>query len=73
MYIFSVAIDLINQKISFFDDNELQPDLKPRSHVSLLEEYLHNSKLDLADIVGMASDMLLAGIDTVITISFHRQ
>lgn len=60
-----MAIDLINQKISFFDDDELKPKAQQRNHVSLLEEYLHNPKLDLADIFGMASDMLLAGIDTV--------
>jgi hypothetical protein len=32
---------------------------------SLLEEYLKNEALDIKDIVGMACDMLLAGIDTV--------
>lgn len=32
---------------------------------SLLEEYLKNEVLDIKDIVGMACDMLLAGIDTV--------
>lgn len=32
---------------------------------SLLEIYLKNENLDVKDIVGMACDMLLAGIDTV--------
>lgn len=32
---------------------------------SLIEEYLKNEALDIKDIVGMACDMLLAGIDTV--------
>lgn len=32
---------------------------------SLLEEYLKNEALDIKDIVGMACDMLLAGVDTV--------
>lgn len=32
---------------------------------SLLEEYFKNEALDVKDIVGMACDMLLAGIDTV--------
>jgi len=32
---------------------------------SLLEEYLKNDALDIKDIVGMACDMLLAGVDTV--------
>lgn len=36
---------------------------------SLLEEYLKNEALDLKDVVGMACDMLLAGMDTV---SFQR-
>lgn len=33
--------------------------------LSLLEEYLKNEALDHKDIVGMACDMLLAGVDTV--------
>lgn len=33
---------------------------------SLLEIYLRNKNLDTKDVVGMACDMLLAGIDTVI-------
>jgi len=32
---------------------------------SLLKEYLKNETLDIKDIVGMACDMLLAGVDTV--------
>lgn len=32
---------------------------------SLLDDYLQNSKLDLPDVVGMACDLLLAGVDTV--------
>lgn len=32
---------------------------------SLLEEYLKNDALDIKDVVGMACDMLLAGVDTV--------
>lgn len=32
---------------------------------SLLEEYLKNEALDIKDVVGMACDMLLAGVDTV--------
>lgn len=40
---------------------------------SLLEEYLRNEALDIKDVVGMACDMLLAGIDTVGTsrLIFH--
>lgn len=32
---------------------------------SLLDDYLQNPKLDLPDVVGMACDLLLAGVDTV--------
>lgn len=32
---------------------------------SLLEQYLLNKELDTKDVIGMAADMLLAGIDTV--------
>lgn len=32
---------------------------------SLLEIYLKNENLDVKDVVGMACDMLLAGVDTV--------
>lgn len=37
---------------------------------SLLDEYLKNEALDIKDIVGMACDILLAGVDTV---SFRAQ
>lgn len=39
--------------------------LKDRK-LSLLETYLMNPNLDEKDVVGMACDMLLAGVDTVI-------
>lgn len=62
----SVAIDLINQKITFYDDNlSISASSSNKTYTSLLEEYLHNPKLDLADIVGMTSDILLTGVDTV--------
>lgn len=64
-FYFSVAIDLIHQRISFFDNDVPKKSSKKKNYISLLEEYLHNPKLDLADIVGMASDVLLAGVDTV--------
>lgn len=56
----SVAVELLTQKMTFFDDT----DRKNRT-VSLLESYLSSPELDLKDIVGMAVDFLLAGIDTV--------
>lgn len=55
---FSVAIDLVSQKISLYKDED-------DGSRSILEEYLFNPKLDLPDVVGMASDLLLAGVDTV--------
>lgn len=61
-----MAIDLVNQKISYYDDNVSKINPSNKSYTSLLEEYLQNPKLDLSDIVGMASDLLLAGIDTVV-------
>lgn len=59
---FSVAVDLVSQKISFFDENS---GVQKGGRRSLLDDYLLNPKLDLADVVGMACDILMAGIDTV--------
>lgn len=53
----SVAIDLVTQKTK----NNLENN--PKS-VSFFEEYLRNPKLNLEDVIGMACDLLLAGIDT---------
>lgn len=64
---FSVAVDLVSQKISYFDDRSATQKDNRRS---LLDEYLLNPKLDLSDVVGMASDLLLTGVDTVIFIDF---
>lgn len=49
--------------MTFFDDTD-----KKNRTVSLLESYLSSPELDLKDIVGMAVDFLLAGIDTVRTL-----
>uniref|UniRef100_A0A0K8VUU1 Cytochrome P450 302a1, mitochondrial n=1 Tax=Bactrocera latifrons TaxID=174628 RepID=A0A0K8VUU1_BACLA len=67
-YMESVAIDLVSQKLAYFKES------KPNgngdnydgtmSRSSLIEEYLKNPNLDLCDVVGMAADLLLAGIDT---------
>lgn len=46
--------------MTFFDDSE-----RENRTISLLESYLSSPELDLRDIVGMAADFLLAGIDTV--------
>ncbi|XP_031640916.1 cytochrome P450 302a1, mitochondrial [Contarinia nasturtii] len=60
-YMESVAVDLVSQKISYFDDSNGAQSITRRS---LLDDYLLNPKLDLADVVGMACDLLLAGVDT---------
>lgn len=60
---FSVAIDLVNQKIACLKDDPQNAQNAGRR--SLLDDYLANPKLDMYDIVGMACDLLLAGVDTV--------
>lgn len=59
----SVAVDLVSQKISYFDERSSMESSQCRR--SLLDDYLLNPKLDLADVVGMACDLLITGIDTV--------
>uniref|UniRef100_A0A1B0B7U0 Cytochrome P450 302a1, mitochondrial n=1 Tax=Glossina palpalis gambiensis TaxID=67801 RepID=A0A1B0B7U0_9MUSC len=62
-YMESVAIDLVSQKLCFFKESGAgSPSTLRRT--SLIEEYLKNPNLDLSDVVGMAADLLLAGIDT---------
>lgn len=62
VYRFSVAVDLVSQKISYFDDRS---NSRSEHRRSLLDDYLLNPKLDLADILGLACDLLLTGVDTV--------
>ena len=59
-----MAIDLVSQKMWSNKSAEVK-NIKPKECNSIIEEYLLNSNLDLYDIVGMASDLILAGIDTV--------
>lgn len=67
---FSVAVDLVSQKISYFDErNNIQ---NAQCRRSLLDDYLLNPKLDLADVVGMACDLLITGIDTVYIQIIHN-
>ncbi|XP_015433714.1 PREDICTED: cytochrome P450 302a1, mitochondrial, partial [Dufourea novaeangliae] len=54
MYMESIALELVS----------LKKDEEARQSKSLLNAYFENSALDIKDIVGMACDMLLAGIDT---------
>lgn len=62
-----MAVDFVTQKLTYFDeaDNIGKVDNRGEKSKSLLDEYLKNPNIDLADITGMAGDMLLAGIDTV--------
>lgn len=54
-----VATKMVSEKL------EKLKDKVPDDKQSLLEIYLRNPTLDFKDVVGMACDMLLAGIDTV--------
>lgn len=69
LFIFSVAVDLVSQKISFFDD---RTNSQSEHRRSLLDDYLMNPRLDLPDILGMACDLLLAGVDTVCVSHYHH-
>ena len=54
-YMETVALELVFQK---------NGDLQVQRNKSFLNAYLENPALDIKDVVGMACDMLLAGIDT---------
>lgn len=56
-----IALELVSRK---------KNDMKIRYNKSFIDAYLENPVLDIKDIVGMACDMLLAGIDTVIIIIY---
>jgi ecdysteroid 25-hydroxylase CYP302A1 len=55
---YSVAIDLVALKMTTFEE-------KSQSPPTLLEQYIASKDLDFKDIVGMACDVLLAGMDTI--------
>ncbi|CAH0558339.1 unnamed protein product [Brassicogethes aeneus] len=57
-YMEDVAIDLLSLQMSLFHDRDRN---KP---LTLLESYLASPELDFKDIIGMACDFILAGIDT---------
>lgn len=61
-----VSVRLVNEKF------EKMKKEKTDEKKSLLEIYLSNPSLDKKDVVGMACDMLLAGIDTVASEFFHQ-
>ncbi|XP_029669358.1 cytochrome P450 302a1, mitochondrial-like [Formica exsecta] len=54
-YMEEVALEMVTQK---------NKDSSICRKQSLLEQYLKNENLDIKDVVGMACDMLLAGVDT---------
>ncbi|XP_076632594.1 cytochrome P450 302a1, mitochondrial [Colletes latitarsis] len=54
MYMETIALELVS----------LKKDKEARQNKSFLNAYLENPALDIKDVVGMACDMLLAGIDT---------
>ncbi|XP_039437333.1 cytochrome P450 302a1, mitochondrial [Culex pipiens pallens] len=58
------AIDLVSQKLLYFDEDRQKLASGRHKSRSLLEEYLRNPALDLHDIIGMAADLLLAGVHT---------
>lgn len=53
---------MVSMKVLKLNDNP--DDCASRSR-SIMMEYLTNSKLNFSDVVVMATDFLLAGIDTV--------
>ncbi|KAG7210918.1 hypothetical protein KM043_016295 [Ampulex compressa] len=54
-YMEEVALDIVSQKTT---------NIKGSRGRSLVEAYLENPVLDIKDVVGMACDLLLAGVDT---------
>lgn len=63
-YLEKVGLELVTKKI----DSMKSEDYKKNVENPLLEQYLKNPKLDVKDIIGMATDLLLAGVHTVIYI-----
>ncbi|XP_019873428.1 cytochrome P450 302a1, mitochondrial [Aethina tumida] len=57
-YMEDVAIDLLSLQMSLFHEKERN------TPATLLESYLAAPELDFKDIIGMACDFILAGIDT---------
>lgn len=60
-YMESVACELVEEKLNCLDLDSK----RNATHKSLLEEYLNNPNLEKRDVIGMACDLLLAGVDTV--------
>ncbi|XP_050093938.1 cytochrome P450 302a1, mitochondrial [Anopheles aquasalis] len=58
------AVDLVSQKLLYFDEDQQRLASGEHGSKSLMEEYLRNPNLELNDIIGMAADLLLAGVHT---------
>ncbi|XP_055535254.1 cytochrome P450 302a1, mitochondrial [Wyeomyia smithii] len=56
------AVELVSQKLLYYNGDHQK--LASGQHKSLLTEYLRNPNLELNDIIGMAADLLLAGVHT---------
>ncbi|XP_055606227.1 cytochrome P450 302a1, mitochondrial [Uranotaenia lowii] len=70
-YIEKIAVELVSQKLMYFDEDRQKLASGDHKSRSLLEEYLRNPNLELNDIIGMAGDLLLAGVHTTsFTMSF---
>ncbi|XP_053674492.1 cytochrome P450 302a1, mitochondrial [Anopheles nili] len=58
------AVELVSQKLLYFDEDQQRLASDAHGSKSLMEEYLRNPNLELNDIIGMAADLLLAGVHT---------
>lgn len=58
------AVELVSQKLLYFNEDQQRLASGEHGSKSLMEEYLRNPNLELNDIIGMASDLLLAGVHT---------
>uniref|UniRef100_A0A182NIJ1 Cytochrome P450 n=1 Tax=Anopheles dirus TaxID=7168 RepID=A0A182NIJ1_9DIPT len=58
------AVELVSQKLLYFNEDQQRLASGDHGSKSLMEEYLRNPNLELNDIIGMASDLLLAGVHT---------
>ncbi|XP_063220343.1 cytochrome P450 302a1, mitochondrial isoform X2 [Bacillus rossius redtenbacheri] len=61
-YMEQIAVQLVLQKMELM--KECANKCSPEHHPSLLEAYLSSPDIDYKDVIGMAVDMILAGIDT---------
>ncbi|XP_055628860.1 cytochrome P450 302a1, mitochondrial isoform X2 [Toxorhynchites rutilus septentrionalis] len=63
-YMEKIAIEMVANKKTLFDANRSKQTAEETNSRSLLEDYLRNPNLEISDIVGMAADILLAGVHT---------